>query len=124
MLLHGGMLLLSRGRKFETGEIQKNMHGLSGISRYVTVDGTDIHYVQAGQGSPVLLYHELVAAAFTRQDNITVLSQHYRAFVFDLLGHGESDKPDVDYYPWDVADIMCKAAVQLGISNAAVSSNR
>ncbi len=75
------------------------MHGLSGISRYVTIDGIDIHYVEAGQGSSDLLYHELAASAFTRQDNITALSQHYRVFVFDLLGHGDSDNPDVDYSP-------------------------
>ena len=99
------------------------MHGLSGISRYVTVDGIVIHYVEAGQGSPVLLYHGLASAAFTWRDNIAALSQHHRVFAFDVLGHGDSDKPDVDYYPWDVADIMAKAVVQLGISNSAAIGN-
>ncbi|MCH9039695.1 MAG: alpha/beta fold hydrolase [Chloroflexi bacterium] len=99
------------------------MHGLSGKSRYVTVDGINIHYVEAGQGSPVMLYHGLASAVFTWRGNMTALSRHYRVFAFDVLGHGDSDKPDVDYYPWDVADVMGKAAGQLGLSKAAVIGN-
>lgn len=96
------------------------MHGLPGTSRRVTAGGFGIHYVEAGQGPSVLLYHGLASAVFTWRDNIAALSQHHHVFAFDMLGHGDSEKPDFDYYPWDVADIMGKAAVKLGISNAAV----
>lgn len=99
------------------------MHGLTGTSRHITVDGVKIHYVEAGQGSPVLLYHGLAAAVFTWRENMSVLSRHHRVFAFDVLGHGDSDKPDVEYDPWDVADIMGRAAVQLGLADAAVIGN-
>lgn len=99
------------------------MHGLTGTSRHITVDGVKIHYVEAGQGSPVLLYHGLAAAVFTWRENMSVLSRHHRMFAFDVLGHGDSDKPDVEYDPWDVADIMGRAAVQLGLADAAVIGN-
>ena len=96
------------------------MHGLTGTSRYIKVGGFNIHYVEAGQGPPVLLYHGLASAVFTWRENMSVLSRHHRVLAFDLLGHGDSDKPDIDYNPWDVADIMGDAARQLGLTNAAV----
>lgn len=99
------------------------MHGLTGTSRHVTVDGMKLHYVEAGQGSPVLLYHGLASAVFTWRDNMAALSSNHRVFAFDALGHGDPDKPDVGYNPWDVANIMGKAAEKLGLKNAAVIGN-
>lgn len=99
------------------------MHGLTGTSRHITVDGIRLHYVEAGQGSPVLLYHGLAAAAFTWRDNMAELSRHHHVFAFDLIGHGDSDKPKDSYDPWDVADIMGRAALQLGLTGAAVIGN-
>ena len=96
------------------------MHGLTGASRHVRVDGINIHYVEAGQGPPVLLFHGLASSVFTWRENMTALARCHRVFAFDLPGHGDSDKPDISYNPWDVAGIMGKAVEQLGLSNAAV----
>lgn len=54
---------------------------------------------------------------------MAALSSNHRVFAFDALGHGDPDKPDVGYNPWDVANIMGKAAEKLGLKNAAVIGN-
>ena len=70
---------------------------LPGESRYVTVDGIKTHYVVAGAGHPLLLFHGLGASVVTWRDNIGPLSKAFRVYAVDFPGHGDSDKPDFDY---------------------------
>ena len=70
---------------------------LPGESRYVTVDGIDTHYVVAGEGPPLLLFHGLGASVVTWRDNIGPLSNAFQVYAVDLPGHGDTGKPDFDY---------------------------
>jgi pimeloyl-ACP methyl ester carboxylesterase len=60
---------------------------------HVTVRGTRIHYVSAGEGHPVLLLHGFPQFWYCWRHVIPVLSQRYRVIAPDLKGYGESDKP-------------------------------
>jgi 4,5:9,10-diseco-3-hydroxy-5,9,17-trioxoandrosta-1(10),2-diene-4-oate hydrolase len=71
---------------------------LPGESRHVVrVGGINTHYVVAGDGRPLLLFHGLGASVVTWRDNIGPLSKAFRVYAVDLPGHGDSDKPDIDY---------------------------
>ena len=58
--------------------------------------GVRIHYVEQGQGDPVLLIHGFSASIPTQWASpgiLAALSQKYRVIALDNRGHGKSDKP-------------------------------
>jgi pimeloyl-ACP methyl ester carboxylesterase len=58
----------------------------------------------AGSGPALLLLHGTGGHLETYQKNVTELSQHFRVIVPDMIGHGYTDRPDVDYTLDDYAD--------------------
>ncbi|MCL0029242.1 alpha/beta fold hydrolase [Dehalococcoidia bacterium] len=70
---------------------------LTGESLYTTINGIRTHYIQVGQGSPVVLIHGLGASVATWRDNLVPLAQTHSVYAVDLPGHGDSDKPDIPY---------------------------
>ena len=67
-------------------------------SKYVEVDGLNIHYLEAGQGDPVLLIHGFPTSSHLWRNVIPELSSNHRVIAPDLPGFGRSDKPlDVKY---------------------------
>jgi pimeloyl-ACP methyl ester carboxylesterase len=54
-----------------------------------------VNYVQQGTGAPVILIHGLAASLFDWNDLLPALSgAGYAAYALDLLGHGQSHKPE------------------------------
>ncbi len=68
-------------------------------SRFVTVDGYKIHYVEEGRGDPVLFIHGNPTSSYIWRNILPRVAQETgrRGIAPDLLGFGKSDKPDVDY---------------------------
>lgn len=64
-----------------------------------TVDGHRIRYYEAGDGPPLLLLHGGIidAALCSWGEVIGPLSESFRVVAPDLLGYGDSDRPDVPY---------------------------
>ncbi|HYF84940.1 alpha/beta fold hydrolase [Azospirillum sp.] len=94
--------------------------------RFVTVDGVRLHYMEAGEGSPVVLLHgnvsalgdSLASGLFDR------LARNHRVIAFDRPGMGHSDRPrDRAWTPEDQADLLAKAFAVLGIENAVVAGH-
>jgi pimeloyl-ACP methyl ester carboxylesterase len=53
----------------------------------------DMHYVKKGIGYPLVMLHPLGTSTWAWSAVIDSLSQHYTCYAFDMLGHGESEKP-------------------------------
>ncbi|MFO7806066.1 MAG: alpha/beta hydrolase [Paracoccaceae bacterium] len=98
--------------------------------QFVEVDGRRVHYVQQGSGPDVILLH---GAGGNLRDYtfalIDQLSDRYRVTAFDRPGLGYSDRvPEVETGPFategdspmDQADMLRKAAMQLGVENPVV----
>ncbi len=68
-------------------------------SRFAQVGENLIHYLDMGQGFPLLLLHGLGASCSAWQPNLHFLSDHFRVIAPDLPGSGLSDKPEVSYNP-------------------------
>lgn len=62
-------------------------------SRYATIDGHRIHYVDEGQGVPILFSHGTPEWSFGWRDLVKGLRGQYRCIAPDHLGFGLSDKP-------------------------------
>jgi len=70
----------------------------AGESRYATLDGARVHYVNYGKGSEALiLIHGWTMNEDTWRDQFTDLAKRNRVIGIDLPGHGKSDKPQVTY---------------------------
>ncbi|MEL6603222.1 MAG: alpha/beta fold hydrolase [Cyanobacteria bacterium J06614_10] len=60
--------------------------------------GYDIKYVAYGEGPPIVLLHGFGAAIGHWRKNIPELAAAgHRVYALDILGFGDSDKPDLDY---------------------------
>ena len=66
-------------------------------SRYATVDGVRLHYLDEGQGPPIWLMHGNTTWGYLYRKMIPPLvAAGYRCFAPDLMGFGLSDKPEDD----------------------------
>jgi haloalkane dehalogenase len=61
---------------------------------YLDVDGGRMHYVDEGQGQPVLMLHGTPTWSFLYRHLIRGLAPNYRCIVPDHIGFGLSDKPE------------------------------
>jgi pimeloyl-ACP methyl ester carboxylesterase len=57
------------------------------------------HYVEAGEGEPIVFLHGLPESWYSWHYQLESLSDDYRVIAVDLKGYGQSDKSDGDYHP-------------------------
>ncbi|HUL30556.1 MAG TPA: alpha/beta fold hydrolase, partial [Thermodesulfobacteriota bacterium] len=88
-----------------------------GVDKFVVVEGYNIHYVEAGEGDPIVL----IPGAFSTYRHwnrvIPYLSKHYKLLCIDYLGVGDSDKPrsGFGYTIEEQADLIVKMTEALQI---------
>jgi haloalkane dehalogenase len=66
-------------------------------SKYLSVNGSNIHYIDVGEGDPVVFIHGNPTSSYLWRNVIPHVSPHARCIALDLIGMGKSDKPDIDY---------------------------
>lgn len=71
-------------------------------AHYVEVDGGRMHYVDEGQGEPIVFVHGTPTWSFLYRHLIRELSQSHRCIALDHLGFGLSAKPE--QWGYQVAD--------------------
>jgi pimeloyl-ACP methyl ester carboxylesterase len=64
-----------------------------------TADANGIrqHYLEAGDGPPVVLLHGFPETNYAWRFQVPELARHYRVIAPDLRGYGETDKPAAGY---------------------------
>ena len=74
----------------------------------------------SGSGIPVLFLHGggLDSAMLSWQEVISMMPPEYDCFAVDLLGYGESDKPDLTYSVPLYAELVLSVMDQLGLASA------
>lgn len=63
----------------------------------VSIDGAKMAYVDEGAGQPVLFLHGNPTSSYLWRNIIPYVTGGYRAIAPDLIGMGDSDKPDIGY---------------------------
>lgn len=67
-------------------------------SKYLQVENTQLHYLEAGQGEVVLLIHGFPTSSYLWRDVMPKIAETHRVMAIDLPGYGKSDKPlDASY---------------------------
>ncbi len=79
------------------------------------VNGIDIHYIERGEGTPLLAVHGFQNSHFSFTPLFDWLSERFRVYALDLRGHGDSDKPRGPYTIQAFADDVVGFLDALGI---------
>jgi haloalkane dehalogenase len=80
----------------------ENLPGWGFEPRYLDQDGLRMHYVDEGDGEPVLLLHGEPTWAYLYRKVIPRLTASHRCIALDYFGFGRSDKPtDPGWYSYD-----------------------
>jgi haloalkane dehalogenase len=66
-------------------------------SKYIEILGSKIHYIDVGEGDPVLYLHGNPTSSYLWRNVIPHMIPHARCIAMDLIGFGKSDKPDIGY---------------------------
>lgn len=84
---------------------------------FVEVNGSKMHYVDVGEGDPILFLHGQPTSSYLWRNVIPHLQASGRCIAPDLIGMGKSDKPKIDYKFEDHYDYLEKFIDQLGLKN-------
>lgn len=69
--------------------------------QFVSIRGSNIHYVDIGKGAPIVFLHGMPTFSFIWRNIMPVLAPYARCIAPDLIGMGFSDKPDITYSIFD-----------------------
>jgi 2-hydroxy-6-oxonona-2,4-dienedioate hydrolase len=89
--------------------------------RVVDAGGIRTRVLEAGEGPALVMVHGTGGhlEAYTR--NVRELSAHFRLVLFDMLGHGYTDKPDRPYTVDVLSEHLLDTMDALGIESAHLS---
>jgi len=99
----------------------ENLPGYDFEPHWFEWEGLRLHYLDEGEGRPLVLFHGEPTWSFLYRKTIPVLTAAgYRAIAPDYPGFGRSDKPtDPDFYTYDrMTASMAALAEHLGLTSA------
>lgn len=86
-------------------------------SKYIDINGSKIHYIDEGEGDPILFLHGNPTSSYLWRNIIPYLQPMGRCIAPDLIGMGKSDKPDIKYGFQDTYDYLEAFIDSLGLKN-------
>lgn len=98
-----------------------DLPGFSFAPHYFDWEGLRLHYLDEGEGAPVVMFHGEPTWAFLyRKVAVPVLAAGYRVIAPDYFGFGRSDKPvDPRFYTYDHHTAAMEAlAEHIGLEGA------
>jgi len=66
-------------------------------SKFIEIHGSKMHYIDVGEGDPILFLHGNPTSSYLWRNIIPYLVPQGRCIAVDLIGMGKSDKPDLAY---------------------------
>ena len=86
-------------------------------SKFVEVHGSNMHYVDVGEGDPILFLHGNPTSSYLWRNVIPHVSGQARCIAPDLIGMGKSDHPDIGYTYDDQYRYLCGFIDAVGIES-------
>jgi pimeloyl-ACP methyl ester carboxylesterase len=105
---------------YRTRKVERE-HPPSG--RFINVDGIRLHYIEKGEGPPVVLIHGNVVTAedFVLSGVFDRVARNHRVIAIDRPGYGYSERPQGSLWTAiEQADLLQEAFDQLGIERPIV----
>ncbi|MEE3003581.1 MAG: haloalkane dehalogenase [Pseudomonadota bacterium] len=66
-------------------------------NNYIEVYGSNIHYIEAGSGDPIVFLHGMPTSSFIWRKVMQKTAKYCHCYAPDLIGMGKSDKPEISY---------------------------
>ena len=103
----------------------KAMAGAGGTKtgKYRLSDGTELNYIEAGSGKPLVLIPGWSQTAAMFGDQLSGLSNRYRVIAVDMRGHGDSSKPEGGYRMAQLAQDTHEFLHGMGLRNVALGGH-
>lgn len=89
----------------------------------IKLDEGQISYLTDGQGPPLLLLHSLGVSGEAWSKVIKPLSQNWSVYAWDMMGHGDSDKPTRDLLIEDHVRNVIQFCDKLGLGQILLCGN-
>jgi pimeloyl-ACP methyl ester carboxylesterase len=89
----------------------------------IQINGHTIFYTVKGEGKPLLLLHGYGAGIWVWEKQIEILSQSYRVYALDVIGHGFSDRPKIHYTSETYVHFLKDFMDEVGIERATLIGN-
>lgn len=86
-------------------------------SKYIDINGSNMHYLDEGEGDPILFLHGNPTSSYLWRNIIPYLTSMGRCIAPDLIGMGKSDKPEIGYTINEQYDYLEKFITKLGLKN-------
>lgn len=93
------------------------------VGRFLDMDGVRLHYVEWGQGQPLVLLHGngSLIQDFAVSGLMDLAASRYRVIAFDRPGYGYSDRPrNIRWTPEAQAALLHQALQRLGVERPIV----
>jgi len=86
-------------------------------SKYIEANGANIHYIDEGEGDPIVFLHGVPTWSYLWRNIIPELTDVARCIAPDLIGMGKSDKPEIEYTIFDHIKYIESFIEQLDLHN-------
>lgn len=86
-------------------------------SHFINVHGSNMHYVDEGEGKPILFLHGNPSSSYLWRNIIPYVTDFGRVIAPDLIGMGKSDKPNLSYRFHDHYHYLNGFIDALGLTN-------
>jgi pimeloyl-ACP methyl ester carboxylesterase len=90
---------------------------------WTSVGSTDIHYVEAGSGPPLVFLHGFGSCAEAWHQQAAAFAPHFRVVAYDSVNHGHSSNSPRDEAEPDRADELDGFLAALGIERPILAGN-
>jgi 2-hydroxy-6-oxonona-2,4-dienedioate hydrolase len=101
--------------------IWADLLGVDMRQHFVDAGGIRTRVLEAGSGPALVMIHGTGGHLEAYARNVRALSAHYRVVLYDMVGHGYSDKPDRPYTIDVLSDHLVALLDALGIEQAHLS---
>ena len=88
--------------------------------QFIDLDGCTTHYIDKGEGEPLILLHGFFYDSYIWADNIDALAKKFKVYALDLWGCGYSTRKPLDYGYQLYADQVLMFMDSLGIQSASL----
>ena len=80
-----------------TSSIWNELQGVALKQTFYDAGGIRTRVLEAGSGFPLFLLHGTGGHAEAYSRNIAAHAEHFHVIAYDMVGHGYTDAPDIDY---------------------------
>ena len=102
---------------------RKRAHPFNPKLKNIVINGSNIKYVEKGEGTPIIMIHGSQMNSYDWRDNIDFFAKKHKVYAIDMIGCGWSDKPKGEYSPDFFAEFINDFMNHLNIDKAVFIAN-